>query len=377
MSGRKQARITNLDTSRGVAVLGILLMNAVSIGLGTAPYFNLDAGGSDTWLDWIIGAFGEIFVDQKFMGLFSLLFGVGIVLFADRAAKKGERPIRLSLFRNALLLGIGLLHGLLWEGDVLVVYALCAPVLIALRNRQPPTLFVLGGAILLFSPLAALIAQDSVGSAGEGLGEYWLPSGAISDTVGLFLYIDFFSRALGLMLIGVALYRNGFVTGELSAAAYRRVAGWGLGLGFPLSILGFVWVASNDFGPEVAVVGSIPNTVATIPIVLGYASLLTLWNRRPERAAHRRLRAVGRMALTNYLMQTVLAVIVLRTLVDATDLTRSMIFGFVVIVWALQLWWSPRWLARFSHGPFEWLWRKATYLKWRSVRGGVRASASA
>ena len=74
-------RITSLDLIRGVAVLGILLMNAVSFKLGFAPYFNLSAGGSETWLDWAIGVFGEIFVDQKFMGLFSLLFGAGIMLF--------------------------------------------------------------------------------------------------------------------------------------------------------------------------------------------------------------------------------------------------------------------------------------------------------
>ena len=82
------ARNTNLDLVRGVAVLGILVMNAVSYGLGPGPYFNLSAGGSETWLDWLIGGFGEIFVDQKFMGLFSVLFGAGIALFCDRAAQK-------------------------------------------------------------------------------------------------------------------------------------------------------------------------------------------------------------------------------------------------------------------------------------------------
>ena len=86
------ARNTNLDLVRGVAVLGILVMNAVSYGLGPGPYFNLSAGGSETWLDWLIGGFGEIFVDQKFMGLFSVLFGAGIALFCDRAAqKRGDR----------------------------------------------------------------------------------------------------------------------------------------------------------------------------------------------------------------------------------------------------------------------------------------------
>ena len=87
---RESARITSLDLIRGVAVLGILLMNAVNFGLGGAPYFNLSAGGSETWLDWTVGIFGEVFVDQKFMGLFSLLFGAGMILFIDRASQREE-----------------------------------------------------------------------------------------------------------------------------------------------------------------------------------------------------------------------------------------------------------------------------------------------
>ena len=89
---RESARITSLDLIRGVAVLGILLMNAVSFKFGLPPYLNLSAGGSETWLDWAVGIFGEIFIDQKFMGLFSLLFGAGMILFIDRASDKPTSP---------------------------------------------------------------------------------------------------------------------------------------------------------------------------------------------------------------------------------------------------------------------------------------------
>ena len=133
-------RITTLDAVRGVAVLGILTMNAVSYGLSPAAYFNLDADGSDTWLDWLIGGAGEVLFDQKFMGLFSLLFGAGIVLFADRAESKGRRAGWFSLWRNFLLLLIGLAHMAMWDGDILVLYAVCAPLVILLRRRRPATL---------------------------------------------------------------------------------------------------------------------------------------------------------------------------------------------------------------------------------------------
>ena len=131
---RESARITSLDLIRGVAVLGILLMNAVSFRFGDAPYFNLSAGGSESWFDWTVGIFGEVFVDQKFMGLFSLLFGAGMILFIDRASEKGRRAVWLNLWRNGLLLLIGVLHMLLWDGDVLVAYAISSVFLIALRE---------------------------------------------------------------------------------------------------------------------------------------------------------------------------------------------------------------------------------------------------
>ena len=88
----ESSRITSLDLIRGGAVLGILLMNAVSFKYGSVPYWNISAGGMNNGLDWAVGIFGEIFIDQKFMGLFSLLFGAGIMLFIDRAAARMPIP---------------------------------------------------------------------------------------------------------------------------------------------------------------------------------------------------------------------------------------------------------------------------------------------
>jgi uncharacterized protein len=149
----RSERITNLDTVRGIATLGILVMNAVSFGLPQPAYFNLDYAGSDTALDWIVGVLGEVFVDQKTMAMFSMLFGAGIVVFADRAAAKGRRANWLSLWRNTLLLGIGLVHAVFWFGDVLMLYAICSPVLLLLRTRSARTLFIIGGVCLALSAL--------------------------------------------------------------------------------------------------------------------------------------------------------------------------------------------------------------------------------
>ena len=374
---RTRERITTLDAIRGIAVLGILPMNVVSFGLAQAAYFNLDANGSDNWFDWLVGVVGEIFIDQKFMGLFSLLFGAGIVLFTERAGAKGRRPGWFSLWRNGLLLGIGVLHSLLWDGDVLIVYAVCAPILIALRKRSARTLLVLGTATVLLSAVIAAGVQQTVGADGSGLGDYWFIEGSTSDAVGLWLLADFFLRALGMMLIGVALYRTGVVTGARTPEFYRRMARWGLGVGLPLSVLGLAVVAANDFSAEVAVIGAVPNTVGTIPIVLGYLSLIVLWSLLSETGLHRRVQAVGRMALTNYLTQTVIGIIVLRGLFDSDDLSRGWLAVFVVAVWAVQLWWSQAWLSHFRYGPVEWAWQSATHRRWQPLRRETTAAAVA
>ena len=363
-------RIAALDVIRGVAVLGILTMNAVGFGLTDAAYWNIGAGGIDTWLDWVIGGAGEIFFDQKFMGLFSMLFGASIVLFADRAAARERRANWLSFWRNLLLLGIGVLHMLLWDGDVLVLYAVCSVFLLALRKRSPRALLVLGVGMMVGAAALAVAAQQWIGADGAALEGYW-KDGEMSDNLGLWFVGDAFLRALGMMLIGVAFYRTGVITGERSPAFYRHAAVWGLVIGLPLAAGGFAFVAVGDFSPDAAIAGTAPNTLATFPLALAYLSIVALWSLRPATALRRRVSAVGRMALTNYLTQTIIGVLVLEMLFDPDGLSRSWLVLFIVAVWGLQLWWSQAWLSRFRYGPFEWAWRCATYRRLQPLRGGA------
>ncbi len=363
-----EERISNLDLVRGVAVLGILLMNVVMYGLGVTPYFNIDANGGDDWWDRAVGVLGEVLVDQKFMALFSMLFGAGIVVFHERAIAKGARATLLSLWRNALLLVIGLVHAAFWDGDILTVYALSAPLLIFARRFSTRTLLVLGASTMMLSAVAAVVVQTTVDRAGSDLGEYWTFDGNFSDTVGMWLLVDGFSRAIGMMLIGVALYRSDVITGRQSTKFYRRMAAWGIGIGLPLATAGVLFVSANDFSADVAVIGSVPNTVGTVPGALGYLALITLWGRRGATVIGDRLQAAGRMALTNYLAQTALGLVVLQGIFDQGNFARSQLLVFVAGVWALELWWSAAWLARFRFGPVEWLWRCATYRQLQPLR---------
>ena len=378
---RESGRITSLDLIRGVAVLGILLMNAVYFKLGSAPYFNLSAGGSETLLDWAVGILGEVFVDQKFMGLFSLLFGAGMILFIDRASERGRRAVLLNLWRNTLLLVIGILHFTLWEGDVLTAYAISSVFLIALRKLPNRALISLGVVVFTLSVATALLAQNIADTTDASLSGLWTP-GETSDQeiIVLPFMLGYLLRALGLILVGAGLYPAGFMNGGLPAKTYRLTAIVGLAVGLPLTAAGVIITAVNDYSREVAFIGQTPNTLGSIPASLGYMSLIILWNNRADSWLKRRLRAVGRMALTNYLTQTLLGLLALEVLLGNVDfVNRGAVLVFVFAVWALQLWCSQAWLSRFLFGPAEWLWRVATYRSGQPLRRprGSRQAAQA
>ena len=166
------------------------------------------------------------------------------------------------------------------------------------------------------------------------------------------------------------------MNGDWPARVYRRTAIVGLAVGVPLAAAGVVVTAVNDYSREVAFIGQIPNTLGTIPFGLAYMSIIILWNNRGDSPLKRRLRAVGRMALTNYLAQTVLGVLVLTVLLGDVDaVNRSAVLAFVVAVWALQMWWSKAWLGCFLFGPAEWLWRVATYRSGQPLRRRPRSAA--
>lgn len=361
----RPTRITLLDTLRGVATLGILWMNVVSFGLVEGAYYNVSLGGADTPLAHAVGIAGEVFFDQKMMALFSMLFGAGIVLFAERVEARGGRALWRSLWRNLLLLGIGAVHAVLWVGDILSVYAICAPGLLLLRRRSDRTLLAVSAAAWGLVVALPFALQRLVPLTPEALGGVWFAGaaggGPDADLVTLSIVADVFLRAFGAMTLGMVLYRSGALTGAWSTAAYRRMAAIGCGLGLPLAAAGTAWVVSSGYDPRLAFVGSVPNAVATVPVAFGYLGLVALFDRRAVTWWHERLRAVGRTALTNYLAQTVISLLVLRVLVNRGTFDRAELVVFVLGVQLTQLVVSHAWLQRFRQGPVEALWRRVTW----------------
>ena len=356
-------RITHLDTVRGVAVMGILIMNAVSFFFVGAAYFDISSPENKTILDWLVGGFGEVFADQKFMALFSILFGASVLLFCERAAAKGHSPVRLSLWRNFLLLLMGLFHESIWEGDILFVYACCAPVLLLCR-KLPPTLLISVGTLLYLSPIIVSGLAVSVVDPAAFL-EVWgslsikNPSSDV-DLVLLGLMYDVFARAMGMMFIGMGLYANGMlIHANASDALFNRSLCL-VALGALLSGVGLAWTATQNFSPTAIVQGNIANTVGTVPMALGYLGLLMWWNEKTSGVLINRIRALGKTALTNYIGQTVVCV-VLASLLPNEWLSRTTVFLLIIVIWWAQLYLAEKWLKQYRFGPLEYLWRCATY----------------
>lgn len=393
-------RIVAIDVLRGFAVLGILIVNIQGFARVASAYMNPTSGrvleGADLWT-W---AAVHLFADTKFISIFSLLFGAGIAMMSERMARRGASGTGLHYRRNAWLLAIGLIHAyLIWHGDILVTYALCGFLLYPLRNLDARKLLWIGGcAVAVVIPLWSVAGfsipywpeADRVAAAAE-----WAPPQDALDAeiaafrggwaeqvrarapIAMSLQTSAFLgmllwRAGGMMLVGMALYKLGVVTARRSTAFYRRMVYAGLAAGLPLAAAGTAYKIHVDFAWDRTMFqGGLFNYVGSIGVFLGYLGLVMLvvkGGRLPR--LQQRLAATGRMALTNYITQSLICSLVFygHGLGLFERVGGAGQVAVVAAIWALQLAWSPWWLARFRFGPLEWLWRSLTYMKRQPLR---------
>lgn len=393
-------RIASVDILRGFAVLGILIVNMAGFARVPSAYMNPTSGGAFEGLDVWIWSVIYLFADTKFISIFSMLFGAGIAMMSDRAAGRGLSGARLHYRRQFWLLVIGLAHAyLIWHGDVLVAYALCGFLLYPLRRLRPRRLLWVGGCAVAFVvPFWALAGMsipywpeaERLAAAAE-----WAPPSEVLDaevaafrgswagqlpvrapiafTLETTAFLGFFVwRAGGLMLVGMALYELGVLTAKRSAAFYRRMAVLGGAAGLPLAAAGVAYKLHHSFAWEKAMFqGALFNYVGSIGVFLGYVGLVVLAIRSGRLPAlHKPLAAVGRMALTNYIAQSLICTFVFygHGLGLLERMSAAGQVGVAVAIWGLQLAWSPWWLNRFRFGPLEWLWRTASYMRWQPLR---------
>jgi uncharacterized protein len=393
-------RIVAIDALRGFAVLGILVMNIQSYSMVGAAYLNPtaygDLNGVNRWV-WVLS---HLLTELKFMNIFSMLFGAGVLLLTRRIEAGGRSAASLHYRRTMWLIVIGLAHAyLLWYGDILVKYGVCALLVYLFRKVRTKRLLIVGLLIVSVGSLLYLMFGLSMpfwpAESREELLRTWQPSAeeiarvvaayrggwllqmaqrvpAAFEMETLVFVVQTGWRAIGLMLVGMALFKWGVLSAERSTGFYVRLAVIGLGVGFPVVAFGIVrnfaagWSLDYSF-----FLGSQFNYWGSVGVSLGYVAVLMLLAKSLRSAGIIcRLAAVGRMAFTNYLLQTVICTTVLYGhgfgLFGRVQRWQQAVI--VVVVWVAQLGLSPVWLRRFRFGPAEWLWRTLTYLRAQPMR---------
>ena len=394
-------RLIALDGLRGLAVMGILLMNITGFAMPQAAYFNPLAYGPGTPADVAIWAVEFALVDGKMRGLFSMLFGASLLLVIQRARAAGMDGDSTHFHRMAWLIGFGLVHFyLIWHGDILILYAVigCAAWFFSESSTRTLVRTGLGliglQAVIFLALLAAMLAEGSGGASARALqdsfgipapatiaselalfrGSYWeIASYRFTAMVGIPLTqtLLFGSETLGLMLLGMAGLRSGFLTGGWGRLLYARVAMVGYAIGLPVTLL-LAWTCwLTGFDARMMFAAALPLGTLTRPLMLlGHAALALYWLTGTPCPLSGRVAAAGRAAFTNYLGSSLLMTGLFYGygLGLYGRLDRFAQLGIVVAMWLLMLGWSKPWLDRFAYGPLEWLWRTLARGKKQPIR---------
>lgn len=422
-------RLRLVDALRGVALLGILLMNIPGFAMPNyfSESFRSDPSNVNFWVSGII----HVLFEGKMRALFGMIFGAGVVLFVMKKEQTGKSVTGLFYRRMMWLVLFGLIHAhlILWMGDILYLYGICGMLVYLLRNVNPKYLVLAVPLVAVFdfgmntafyqyarakriayvdakaaSDAGAILsdAQDKAIEDWRDLEKTFIPNreeaeentrkmksdyptvakyvrkqSLIMETIVLPIIIW---DSIALMLLGLALYRWGFISGQWSNRAYWKVILIGYGVGLPLVIYSQYHSYLNSPNREAIlqrlVEVPIPWTGLIYPfqrilLVMAHVStIVLLYKSGFAKGLFRRLEAVGQMAFTNYIMHSVVCSLVFfgYGLNYYGELQFYQLYFVVLAIWILQLIVSPLWLRYFLFGPLEWLWRSLTYWRWQPMR---------
>lgn len=386
-------RAAVLDALRGYALAGILIANMV----GFIGFSFLEDGQRDALLlarfDDLAEFLIEWLVVGKFYSIFSLLFGIGFAIQLARLEQRGEGVTRY-LRRLFVLFLIGLVHlYLLWLGDIVALYAMMGAVLLLFRTSSDRAL--INWAVVLwlvpvawsaaihvggFEPAQPIYAAGEAMIAATGLdvtrgplpmlaGPAILPHllahpGEVLFRIGDLTYQMRFTKVLAMFLIGLWVGRRA-IYGNLDQyrPLLRRVATIGIGIGLPLSAAKAVLAMEGGENPVLPFAEELAYCLGTPALALGYAAGFAILWTKGRRGLLEWAAPAGRMALTNYLMQTLIQSAIFFGWGLGLIATLGLVFVFPLsaAIFAAQVLASRWWLARFCFGPVEWLWRSLTY----------------
>lgn len=405
-------RLQSLDTVRGVAVMGILLLNIVSTAMPEAAYTNPRAYGGWHGADLVAYLVNFVLFDGKMRGLFSFLFGASMLLVIERAEESGRNAASVHFRRMLWLLVFGLAHlWLLWHGDILTHYALVGMIAFAMRDMPVPRLLILATMLTCLSfalfaefPWAVHQLQLPATSAAEAARnarelQYYVNGFGTSSPVEIArqlaihradyatILADRFARysttpfvtltlfgpeTLAYMLFGMAGLKSGMLRGEWTPRRYARWLIVSCAIALPAYVAMAAYLVHSQFALFPVVLVMALSTPVRPLMIAGWACLILLLV-RPGGALTGRIAATGRMAFTNYLLSSLICTTLFYGygLGWYGHLSRWQLYPLVALLCALMLLWSKPWLAHFRFGPFEWLWRSLARCRIEPLRGAA------
>ena len=403
-------RIEVLDVVRGFSLLGILLLNIIAFGLVSQSYINpsLDLPDSFT-IDWAIWGAIEVTAEGAMRGIFSILFGAGIVLFC---ANKSQADQKLFLRRNFFLLCFGIVDAyfLLWYGDILITYAVAGFILYYLRNLTGKTLLKIAVAILCFTALLNYLGKEVITYSKDAYievnsfeqteiteekilwAEAWdefrvnyQPNEAeidaeVSQRRGTYVEVfawnaerkniviyslPFYLWDIFLMMVlGMALFKMGILQGERNISFYKKLAVVSFTIGLAVNFIELYLFTSSGFDYRYSRVFLSSYDLGRLGMALGYISVINIVIKADVfKVIRQKLQNVGRMALTNYILHSIICMVLFTGIGFGlvNELSRANLYLIVLAIWVFQIYFSGYWLKRYQAGPLEWLWRNMTY----------------
>lgn len=381
-------RIHEIDGIRGFALLGILMMNIMSFA-STTMQDGLEGNVTEVFTgsaaNELTIMFINTFVTTNFYTMFSFLFGLSFYIFLSRAAKKVQSTHLLFLRRMGMLLIFGIIHGVfLWYGDILWTYAVAGLFLLIFYRFSPKVNLIIAAVILGFGTLFVLLSSViSIGAGEMSAINLWFD---MEDTVLNGSYADIVVMNLGIMALMVAqafvtvpnvlaLFLIGLYAGQKGIFSnlnahkklINRVAVIGLGAGLPIKLLtGYAqtYGGGDMFWSNISLLAS---TLGGPLMALGYIALFIIISRYTKSFV-KLLQPVGQMALTNYIAQTVIMLIIFYGFGLFNQVEAAWFIPITVAVFGVQVFISTIWMKIFKYGPLEYIWRIVTYMNIISIK---------
>ena len=415
-------RIRSIDTLRGFALLGILLLNIIAFSGPIAAYFDPSADNEVSGLNLAVAMFVDIWGEGAFRAIFSMLFGAGLLIFLAKPDAEEGRLRSLYYRRTWLLVGFGLFNAyiLLWFGDILYTYGVTGLVLYFFRNLSANKLALCSTILFLFLALihtsqyfytkalytdyrevVLLPEGNELSEAQKQSLENWdeflqnqqttpeqivLEANARSEgyienfiftapinimfQTAIFL-INGFWDAAAMMLLGMALMKWNVFDASRELSFYLKMMLFGFAIGLVINSWEEVVYLSSGFEPFLSATARPTYDLGRLGMALGYIGMvMTLCKLDVLPKVRHAFACVGQMALTNYLAQSVICNTIFLGFGFGMwgKMQRYEIYFVVIGIWIFQLLFSVAWLKKYRFGPAEWLWRSLTYRKRQPLR---------